>query len=326
MLKERRTSIYAIFIALVAVSPLFLNRYWVDVLNMVGLYAILGLSLNLIVGHTGLFNLGHAAFYGIGAYTAAILNTRFGIPILWLLPLCGLTAGLFAALIARPVIHLRGDYLCVVTIGVGEIVRIALVNNVFGITGGVNGIVGIARPSFFGYIVRRPPHFFYLIWGIVAITVFLFYRLEQYSRFGRALNYLKGDEVAAEGSGIDTAHYKLAAFVLGAVWAGIAGNLYAAKMNTISPESFSFWESVLMFVIVILGGCGSIPGTILGAFLVVGLPEIFRGFVGARMLIFGAAMILMMIFRNEGILPPRSRIFPVNEIIAEELIEREGEV
>jgi branched-chain amino acid transport system permease protein len=326
MITERRTVIYAILIVILAISPLFLNRYWVDVLNMVGLYVLLGLSLNLIVGHAGLFNLGHAAFYAIGAYTAAILNTRYHIPILWLLPFCGVTAGLFAALIARPVIHLRGDYLCVVTIGVGEIVRIALTNNVFGITGGVNGIPGISRPSIFGYVLRRPPQFFYLIWGIVAITVFLFYRLEQYSRFGRALNYLKGDEVAAEGSGIDTAHYKLTAFVLGAFWAGMTGNLYAAKMNTISPESFSFWESVLMFVIVILGGCGSIPGTILGAFLVVGLPELFRGFVSARMLIFGAAMILMMIFRNEGILPPRSRVFPVAEVIAEELIESEGEV
>lgn len=326
MRQERRTLIYAIFIVILAASPLFLDRYWVDVLNLVGMYALLGLSLNLIVGHTGLFNLGHAAFYAIGAYTAAILNTRYNIPILWLLPLCGLAAGLFAALIARPVIHLRGDYLCMVTIGVGEIVRIALINNVFGITGGVNGIVGIARPSVFGFTLRNPPHFFYLIWGIVALTVFLFYRLEQASRFGRALNYLKGDEVAAEGSGIDTAHYKLVAFVLGAFWAGMTGNLYAAKMTTISPESFSFWESVLMFVIVILGGCGSIPGTILGAFLVVGLPELFRGFVSARMLIFGAAMILMMIFRKEGILPPRARVFPVSEVIAEEMIEREGEV
>ncbi len=310
--------IYGAVIVLLAVSPTFLNRYWVDVLNNVGLYALLGLSLNLIVGHAGLFNLGHAAFYAIGAYTAAILNTRFGLPILWLLPLCGLTAGLFALLVARPVIHLRGDYLCIVTIGVGEIVRIALINDVFGITGGPNGIFGISRPSIFGYVIKRPHQFFYLIWAFVALTVFFFYRLERFSRFGRALNYLKGDAVAAEGSGINTAHYKLAAFVLGAVWAGMVGNLYAAKMTIIAPESFSFWESVLMFVIVILGGSGSIPGVILGAFLVVGLPEIFRQFADARMLVFGAVMILMMIFRNEGILPPRPREFPLAEILDEE--------
>jgi branched-chain amino acid transport system permease protein len=274
--------------------------------------------LNWIVGHAGLFNLGHAAFYAVGAYTAAILNTRFGIPILWLLPLCGLTAGLFAAIIARPVIHLRGDYLCIVTIGVGEIVRIALINDIFGITGGPNGIFGISRPSVLGMVIKRPHQFFYLIWGFVAITIFLFHRLEQRSRFGRALNYIQGDDVAAEGSGIDTAHYKLAAFVLGAAWAGMTGNLYAAKMTIIAPESFSFWESVLMFVIVILGGARSIPGMILGAFLVVGLPEIFRRFADTRMLIFGAAMVLMMIFRNEGIWPPRSREFPLAEILTEE--------
>ncbi len=319
MKKDPRTIVYIVFVIVMAIAPQVLNRYWTDVLNLVGLYAILGLSLNLIVGHAGLFNLGHAAFYAVGAYTAAILNTQFKIPILWLLPVCGLTAGLFAMIIARPIIHLRGDYLCIVTIGVGEIVRIALINNIFGITGGANGIFGIARPTVFGYVIRRPHQFFYLIWIFVAITIFLFYRLEQYSRFGRALNYLRGDAVAAEGSGIDTAHYKLWAFVLGAFWAGMAGNIYAAKMTIISPESFSFWESVLMFLIVILGGAGSIPGMILGAFLIVGLPELFRGFANARMLVFGAAMVLMMIFRHEGILPPRSRRFPFDKIPESEL-------
>jgi branched-chain amino acid transport system permease protein len=205
-MKDKRIIIYGILAVALFCSPFFLNRYWVDVLNSVGLYAILGLSLNLIVGHTGLFNLGHAAFYAVGAYTAAILNTTFHIPILWLLPVCGLTAGLFAVVITRPIIHLRGDYLCIVTIGIGEIVRIALINDVFGITGGANGIFGIARPELFGFKIRKPHEFFYLIWFFVAVTVFFFNRLEQ-SRFGRALNYLRDDEVAAEGSGINTAHY-----------------------------------------------------------------------------------------------------------------------
>lgn len=288
--------------------PLFLNTYWVDVLNNIGLYAILALSLNLIVGHAGLFNLGHAAFYAMGAYTAAIINTQFQIPVLWLIPLCGLISGLFALIVARPIIHLRGDYLCIVTIGVGEIVRIALINNVFGITGGANGIFGIARPSLFGFVLRTPQHFFYLIWVLVGATIFLFHLLE-YSRCGRALNYLREDEVAAEGSGVNTAHYKLAAFVVGAAWAGMAGNLYAAKMTIISPESFTFWESVLMFTIVILGGSGSIPGVLLGSFLIVGLPEAFREFANARMLIFGAAMVIMMIFRTQGLLPAQPRTY-----------------
>lgn len=306
--KMGHTAGYVIFIMILAASPQFLNRYWVDVLNNVGLYALLGLSLNIILGNAGLFNMGHAAFYAVGAYTAAILNTTYGIPILWLIPVAGIAAGLFAAVVARPIIHLRGDYLLIVTIGFVEIIRIALVNNVFDITGGSNGIFGISRPEIFGFRIRRPNEFFYLIWFFVAATVFLFHRLEN-SRFGRALSFLREDEIAAEGSGINTARYKLMAFVLGAAWAGMAGVLYATKMTIISPESFSFWESVLVFLIVILGGSGSIPGVVLGAFLIVGLPEIFRGFANARMLIFGAAMMLMMIFRTQGILPPRIRIF-----------------
>ena len=297
-----------LFAMLLAVAPLFLNAYQVDVLNSIGLYALLALSLNLILGEAGLFNMGHAAFYAMGAYTAAILNTRYQIPILWTLPLSALVAGLFALAVARPVAHLRGDYLLIVTIGVGEIVRIALVNDVFGITGGANGIFGISRPKLFGFVIRQPQEFFYLIWGFVALTIFLFLRLKQ-SRFGRALNYLREDQVAAEGSGINTDYYKLAAFGLGAAWAGMAGVLFAAKMTIISPESFSFWESVVLFMIVILGGAGSIPGVLLAAFLVIGLPELFREFAGARMLVFGLVMMVMMVVRPQGLLPARGQRF-----------------
>ncbi|HMQ13661.1 MAG TPA: branched-chain amino acid ABC transporter permease [Candidatus Competibacter phosphatis] len=296
------------FAALLAAAPLFLNAYQVDVLNSIGLYGLLALGLNLILGEAGLFNMGHAAFYAVGAYTAAILNTRYQIPILWTLPLSGLTAGLFALAVARPVVHLRGDYLLIVTIGVGEIVRIALVNDIFGMTGGANGIFGISRPQLFGIVIRRPQEFFYLIWGCVALTIFLFLRLKQ-SRFGRALNYLREDEVAAEGSGINTAYYKLAAFGLGAAWAGMAGTLFAAKMTIISPESFNFWESVVLFMIVILGGAGNIVGVLLAAFLVIGLPELFREFASARMLVFGLVMVVMMVFRPQGLLPARGGRF-----------------
>ena len=260
-----------------ALPPAFLNAYWIDVLNIIGIYTLLALSLNIIVGDAGMFNLGHAAFYAVGAYTAAILNTTFHLPVLWLIPVSGLSAGIFALVIARPIIHLRGDYLCIVTIGIGEIVRIALINNVFGITGGANGIFGISRPSLFGFVLRTPYHFFFLIWVLTALTAILFHYLKN-SRFGRALNYLREDEIAAQGCGINTSYYKLAAFVLGAAWAGMAGNIYAAKMTIISPESFTFWESVLMFAIVILGGSGSIPGMFLGAFLLIGLPELFPRF------------------------------------------------
>jgi branched-chain amino acid transport system permease protein len=156
---------YAAGAALLAVSPLVLDAYWLDVLNNVGLYVLLALSLNVILGDAGLFNMGQAAFYAVGAYTAAVLNTRLGVPILWALPVSGLVAALFAALVARPVVHLRGDYLLIVTIGVGEIVRIALVNDPLGLTGGANGIFGIARPSLLGLRIRRPEEFLYLIWA-----------------------------------------------------------------------------------------------------------------------------------------------------------------
>ncbi|HOI73484.1 MAG TPA: branched-chain amino acid ABC transporter permease [Syntrophales bacterium] len=317
MKNNRNAILFFLSAAVLAVLPPFLNAYWVDVLNAIGVYAILGLSLNLIVGHAGLFNLGHAAFFAIGAYTAAILNTTFGIPILWLLPVSALAAGLFAAVVARPIVHLRGDYLCIVTIGVGEIVRIALVNDVFGITGGANGIFGISRPSVFGLVIRTPHEFFYLIGFFLMVTIVLFHFLEN-SRFGRALNYLREDEVAAEGSGIPTARYKLGVFALGAAWAGMAGLIFASKMTIIAPESFSFWESVLMFTLIILGGAGSIPGVLLGAALIVGIPEVFRDLANARMLVFGAAMVAMMIFRTEGIIPQKPRVYRLEGISGEE--------
>ena len=294
--------------------PRVLSPAWLGVTNDVGLYAVLALSLNIILGNCGLFHMGHAAFYAVGAYTAAILNTMYGIPILWLMPVAGLLSAIFALIVARPIIHLRGDYLLVVTIGIVEIVRIALVNDVFGLTGGSNGIFGISRPVLFGFRISRPQHFHYLIWGYVAISAFLFHLLDN-SRFGRALKYIKQDEVAAEGNGINTTHYKQAAFVLGAFWAGMTGTIFAAKMTIISPESFSFWESVLLFAIVILGGSGNIFGVLLGAFLIIGLPEAFRDFADARMLIFGAAMMGMMIFRPKGILPPRMKHYNVQSLL-----------
>ncbi|HVO21629.1 MAG TPA: branched-chain amino acid ABC transporter permease [Anaeromyxobacter sp.] len=313
-MNRRLALIYGIAAAALAVVPLLAGlspdgRYWVEVLNNVGLYALLALSLNVILGDAGLFNMGHAAFYAVGAYTAAIFNTRLGVPILWTLPLSGAVAALFAVLVARPVVHLRGDYLLIVTIGMGEIVRIALVNNVFGLTGGANGIIGIARPSLFGHRIRRSEEFFYLIWGFVALTVFLFHRLAR-SRFGRALNYLREDEIAAEGSGVPTARHRLKVFALGAAWAGMTGTLFAAKMTSISPESFGVGESVQLFAMVILGGSGSIPGVVAGAAMLTGLSEVFRGFASARMLVVGAAMVLMMAVRPQGLFPvhlPRFR-------------------
>jgi branched-chain amino acid transport system permease protein len=313
--RQLRKGIYALVAVCWMAAPLFLDNYRMDVLNNIAIYALLGLSLNIILGYAGMFHMGHAAFFAIGAYTTAIINTSWGIPVLWLLPLSGLTAGIFALIVARPIIHLRGDYLLIVTIGMVEIVRIALVNNIFGITGGANGIFGIAGPSILGFQISgivNPGHYFYLLTAFLAFTIIVFYLLE-HSRFGRALKYLCADTVAAEGSGINTSGYKLAAFVIGAFWAGMVGNLYAGKISFISPESFSFWESVVMFMIVILGGAGSIPGVLLGAILIIGLPELFQELQQYRLLIFGIALVIMMIFRPQGILPPRPLEYHVDK-------------
>ena len=225
------------------------------------------------------------------------------------MPLAGAAAALFALLVARPIIHLRGDYLLIVTIGIVEIVRIALINDVFGLTGGSNGIFGISRPRFFGYKIVKSVQFYYLVWGMVGVSLLLFYGLWR-SRFGRALNYIKEDDVAAEGCGVNVTRYKLLAFVLGAFWAGMAGTVYAAKMVTIAPESFNFMESVIIFAVVILSG-GSQLGVLVSAFLFIGLPEVLREFSAARMLIFGLAMMVMMIWRPQGLLPPGPRRYAV---------------
>ena len=313
-MSRRLLTAYLVGFGLLFLSPKFLDPYQLDTLNSAGLYVLLALSLNLILGDAGLFNMGHAAFYAVGAYTTAILSTQHGVPVLWTLPIAGLVAGLFGVLVARPVVHLRGDYLLIVTVGLGEIVRIALVNDVGGVTGGSNGIFGVPRPVLFGTRIRKPDEFLYLIWGFVALTVFLFHRLEQ-SRFGRALTYLREDPVAAEGSGIDTTRYRLAAFGLGAAWAGMSGTLFATKMNTVSPESFKFWESVLVFLMVILGGSGSIPGVIVGSTLVVVLLEVFRDLGSWRLLVFGLLMVVMMPFRPQGLLPWRSLRFRKGHLV-----------
>ena len=305
---------YPVLVAvLVAVLPLGMNTYWTEVAVNVGLYALLALSLNVILGQAGIFHMGHAAFYAVGAYVTAILNTHYQIPILLLIPVAGAAAALFALIVARPIIHLRGDYLLIVTIGIVEIVRIALINDVFGLTGGANGIFGIARPELFGIKIRKAIQFYYLIWIMVGLTVLLFHWLSE-SRFGRALNCIKEDDTAAEGCGMDVAHLKLMAFVIGAFWAGMAGNLFAAKMTIISPSSFTFWESVVVFAVVILSG-GSQIGVLLGTFLIVALPEMFRDFASARMLVFGLAMMIMMVVRPQRLLPPSPRRYDVRRLL-----------
>ena len=290
---------------LFVVYPFAVNDYYIDIGFYFGIYALLGLSLNIVLGEVGLFDLGHAGFYAIGAYTTAILNTKLGVPVLILIPVSALAAALFAYIVCSPIIHLRGDYLCVVTIGMGEIVRLALINNFLGLTGGPNGVYNIDFPSFGGpFVIDSSIEYYFLIWIIVGVSIVGLIRL-QHSRIGRAWNCIREDEVAAGTTGIDVRHYKLLAFVLGAALAGVAGNIYASKLMAVSPESFTFWESCMMFCIILIGGMGSIPGVLIGAAFISLFPEIFRPFAMYRMLVFGVVMILMMMFRPGGAWPRR---------------------
>jgi branched-chain amino acid transport system permease protein len=299
MSARRSPLLYILPGLLLCALPLVCNAYWLDVCVSIGLYALLALSLNVILGQAGIFHMGHAAVFAVGAYATAICNTVYHWPVLWVMPLAGAAAALVALVVARPIIHLRGDFVLIVTIGIVEIVRIAVINDIF----------GIARPRFFGFKIVKSVHFYYLVWGMVGVSLLLFYGL-WHSRFGRALNYIKEDDVAAEGCGVNVTHYKLAAFVLGAFWAGRAGTLYAAKMTTIAPESFNFMESVIIFAVVILSG-GSQIGVLISAFLFIGLPELLREFSNARMLIFGLAMMVMMVWRPQGRRPPQPRRYRV---------------
>jgi len=295
--------VVSVFVAAFIVYPFLVSDYFIDIAFFFGIYALLGLSLNIVLGEVGLFDLGHAGFYAIGAYTTAILNTKFGIPILVLIPISALAAALFAYIVFSPVIHLQGDYLLIVTLGMGEIIRQALINNPFDLTGGPNGVFGIDFPKIGEYFVCDSSiEYYFLIWAIVGLSIVGLKSLQN-SRIGRAWNYIREDEVAANANGIDSRSYKLLAFVLGAGLAGIAGNVYACKLMVVSPESFTFWESCLMFCIVLIGGMGSIPGVLIGAAFISLFPEIFRPFAMYRMLIFGSAMILMMMFRPGGAWP-----------------------
>jgi branched-chain amino acid transport system permease protein len=288
---------------LILVYPFLASDYYIDIAFYFGIYALLGLSLNIVLGEVGLFDLGHAGFYAIGAYLTAILNTRYGIPILVLLPLSGLAAALFAYIVCSPIIHLRGDYLCIVTIGMGEIVRIGLINNPFELTGGPNGVFGIDFPRIGqALVIDSSIEYYFLVWLMVGLSILGLMSLQN-SRIGRAWNCIREDQIAASTNGIDVRHYKLLAFILGAGLAGVAGNIYASKLMCVSPESFTFWESCLMFCIVLIGGMGSIPGVIIGAGFISLFPEIFRPFAMYRMLVFGLVMILMMMFRPGGVWP-----------------------
>lgn len=303
-------SLIAVLI-LSALFPFFGNPYLLDVANNACIYAILALGLNIAVGMAGILVLGYAAFYALGAYTYALLNTNFHIPIWFCLPIGGLVASIFALILGVPTLRLRGDYLAIVTLGFGEVTRISL-NNLDSLTGGPNGILGIDSPSILSFSFSDPKHYYFLFVPIVAFMAIATSRLNA-SRLGRALSAIREDETAAISMGIDTTRLKLLALILSAFWAGLAGCLFAGKQLFVSPESFSFLESVMVLCMVILGGMGSIPGVIIGAILLTFLPELLRGLAEYRMLLFGIAMILLMRFRPQGLFASSRRAMEFKE-------------
>jgi len=295
---------YVALLIIAILMPLPLDNYLRAVLWTAGIYVLLGLSLNIIVGYAGMFQLGHAAFYAIGAYTVAILNVNFGVPIFLGMIAAVILAGSAGFVLTRPILHLRGDYLAIVTIAFGEIVRMLLVNNVGHVTGGANGIFGIGQPSIFGFTFNTTLSHYYLVLFFVVITIIAMRRLEN-SRLGRSWTYVREDEMAAEAMGVNTVRAKAVAFLLGSAWAGLAGALYASRITVISPDMARFLESVLIFSIVVLGGTGSIPGVFVGTAGMIILPELFRPLQGWRDGFVGLAMVLMMIFRPMGLWPSR---------------------
>ncbi len=295
---------FAVLLIVGVLLPLPLNSYLRAVLWQTGIYVLLGLSLNIIVGYTGQFQLGHAAYYALGAYTVGILNVTYHVPVFAGMILAVIVAGVAGFVITRPILHLRGDYLAIVTIAFGEIVRMLLVNNIGGLTGGANGVSGIAQPSIFGFTFKTTLSHYYLVLFFIVVTIVAMRRLEN-SRLGRAWTYVREDEMAAEAMGVNTVRVKATAFLLGSAWAGLAGALYASRISVISPEISQFLQSVLMFCIVVLGGTGSIPGVFVGAAGMIILPEVFRVVRDWRDGFIGLAMVLMMVFRPMGLWPSR---------------------
>ena len=321
-IENHRGVVLALLIVAAFLVPVFGSRGAVNIATLALIYVMLGLSLNIVVGYAGLLDLGHVAFYAVGAYCYAIL-AQHGIGFWTTLPIAALLTGALGLLLGFPVLRLRGDYLAIVTLGFGEIIRI-LLNNLDSLTNGPKGINNIPKPGLFNIVFTRkggagetPFHefvgipfsteqrgiFLYLIiLGLCLLTLWVINRLLRMP-IGRAWEALREDEIACRSLGVNTTGIKLSAFAIGAAFAGLAGVFYAAFQGSVTPDSFTFWESAIMLAIVVLGGMGSQTGVILAALALTIIPEIAREFSQYRMIIFGAVMVLMMIWRPQGLIP-----------------------
>ncbi|HQS15150.1 high-affinity branched-chain amino acid ABC transporter permease LivM [Reyranella sp.] len=303
----------------------FADQKTMDLGVLILTYVMLGWGLNIVVGLAGLLDLGYVAFYAVGAYAYALLSTQYGLGFWTVLPLAGMMAALFGIMLGFPVLRLRGDYLAIVTLGFGEIIRLVLLNW-FDLTNGPAGIGSIPGPTLFGAVFAETPppgkqtvsemlgiafdgnhrliFLYYIILGLALITNLFTQRMRRLP-VGRAWEALREDETACQALGINPTNTKLTAFAIGAMFAGFAGSFFAAKQRFISPESFVFIESAIILAIVVLGGMGSQIGVVLAAVLLIGLPEWFRDLGNYRMLAFGLAMVLIMVFRPRGLISHR---------------------
>jgi branched-chain amino acid transport system permease protein len=310
-------------IVVALVWPFFGSRGAVDIATLILIYVMLGLGLNIVVGLAGLLDLGYVGFYAVGAYTYAMLSHYYGLGFWICLPIAGFMSALFGFVLGFPVLRLRGDYLAIVTLGFGEIIRL-LLRNMTDLTGGPNGISNIEKPTLFGLSFERTAAegmrtfheyfgiaynsinkviFLYLVALLLALlALFVINRLLRMP-IGRAWEALREDEIACRALGLNPTIIKLSAFTLGACFAGFAGSFFAARQGLVTPESFTFIESAIILAIVVLGGMGSQLGVILAAIVLILMPELMREFSEYRMLMFGALMVLMMIWRPQGLLP-----------------------
>ena len=293
--------------------PLILGSYLTEVTNNVGLYILMGLGLNIVVGFAGLLDLGYVAFFAIGAYVMGVLTSEgalgldIGFTFWTALPVAVITSTLFGIMLGVPVLGMRGDYLAIVTLGFGEIIRVIAVSDVFKKTlGGAQGILQIPKPSFFGTELVQPGQLYYVVLAAVLLAVFIATRLRD-SRLGRQWMALREDEDVAEAMGMNLVNTKLMAFATGAAFSGLAGAIFASKLTSIFPHSFNLIISINVLSLIIVGGVGSIPGVFAGALILVGLPELLREFAEYRMLIYGILLIAMMLFKPEGFLPDEHR-------------------
>ena len=292
---------YLAIVTALALIPLFVsNQYYIQVLIFIGIYIILALSLNLLNGYVGLLSIGHAAFYGIGAYASAKLVMNLGLPFPVALLGSGIIAGGFGYLIAKPTLRLSGIYMTLATLGFNMIFFLIL-QNWMSFTNGPLGIMDIPPPDIFGYVIESRLQYYYLIFGLVLLTIGSMHRLIT-CRFGRALVAIRENELAAESMGVHTTRYKIQAFVLAAFYAGIAGSYYAHFVKYISPDSFYIYESFILLAMLAFGGQGNLVGPVVGAAILITIPEVFRFLQEYRMLVYGSVLIVMMLVRRQGLL------------------------